>query len=100
MGSEAKAKGLHVLLAPTIEPVRHPRWGRTQETYGEDPLLVARMGASFISGVQQHVLASAKHFAANNIENTRFVVSANIDERTLQEIYLPSFKSAVVDAGV
>lgn len=100
MGTEAKAKGLDILLAPTIEPVRHPRWGRTQETYGEDPLLVARMGASFIGGVQQHVLASAKHFAANNIENTRFSVSANMDERTLREIYLPAFRSAVIDAGV
>lgn len=99
MGAETRAKGADVLLAPTLEPVRHPRWGRTQETFGEDPFLVARMGVAFISGVQNHVMASAKHYAANNIEDTRFTVSANMDERTLREIYLPPFKSAVMEAG-
>lgn len=100
MGLEAKAKGANVLLAPTAEPVRHPLWGRTQETYGEDPLHVGRMAAAFISGVQQHTMASVKHFAANNIENTRHIVNVTMDERTLREIYLPSFKMAVQEAGV
>lgn len=98
MGTEARAKGVSVLLAPTINILRHPRWGRAQETYGEDTFHLGRMGASFIRGVQRHVLASAKHFAGNSIEDTRFNVDVTIDDRTLREVYLPHFRRAVQEA--
>ncbi|MGE0320843.1 MAG: beta-glucosidase [Polyangiaceae bacterium] len=100
MGAETAARGANVLLAPTINILRHPAWGRAQETYGEDVHHLSRMGVAFIQGVQQHVLASAKHFAANSIEESRFQVSANMDERTLREIYLPHFEAAVKEANV
>jgi beta-glucosidase len=99
MGEEARARQANVLLAPTINLLRQPQWGRAQETYGEDTFHGGAMGAAFIRGVQEHVIASAKHFALNTIENTRFNVDVTVDERTLREVYLPHFKRAV-DAGV
>jgi beta-glucosidase len=99
IGAEARAKGHNVLLAPTINLLRHPRWGRAQETYGEDPVHIGVMGAGFVRGVQQHVIANSKHFALNSIEDTRMRVNVTVDERTLREVYLPHFKRTV-DAGV
>jgi beta-glucosidase len=118
MADEMRYLGRHVLLAPTINQVMHPRWGRAQETYGEDSFLLGAMGSAFIAGVQYdpalvdsldpghavdpaayRIQACAKHFAANNIEDTRVYVNAVVDERTLREVYLPHFKKAV-DAGV
>lgn len=98
MGLETRARGANVLLAPTINILRHPAWGRAQETYGEDVHHLSRMGVAFIEGVQEHAIASVKHFAANSIEDTRFDVSANLDQRTLREIYLPHFEAAVKEA--
>jgi len=98
MGVEARAKGASVLLAPTMNILRHPRWGRAQETYGEDTAHLGRMAAAFIRGVQHHVIASAKHFAANSIEATRFRVDVSVDERWLREIYLAHFQRAVQEA--
>jgi beta-glucosidase len=100
MGAEARAKGASVLLAPTMNILRHPRWGRAQETYSEDPLHMGRMAVAFIRGVQQQVVASAKHFAMYSIEDTRFAVNVSADERTLREIYLPHFRMAVQEAHV
>lgn len=100
MGLEARARGANVLLAPTINILRHPAWGRAQETYGEDVHHLSRMGVAFIQGVQEHAIASVKHFAVNSIEDTRFDVSANLDERSLREIYLPHFEAAVKEAKV
>jgi beta-glucosidase len=100
IGAEVRAKGGSVLLAPTINLLRHPRWGRAQETYGEDPLHLGAMGVGFIRGAQRHVVASAKHFALNSIEDTRFTVSVSADERTLREVYLPHFRMAVEDGHV
>ncbi len=100
IGAETRAKGGSVLLAPTLNILRHPRWGRAQETYGEDPHHLGRMGAGFVAGAQEHVIASAKHFAANSIENTRFRVNVTVDERTLREIYLPHFRTLVTRAHV
>lgn len=100
MAREARATGADVLLAPTINVLRHPGWGRAQETYGEDTVHIGTMGVAFIEGVQsEQVVATAKHFAVNSIEDTRFVVDVTVDERTLREIYLPHFRRAV-DAGV
>jgi beta-glucosidase len=98
MARETLAKGGNVLLAPTVNVLRHPAWGRAQETYSEDPTHMGGMAVGFIGGVQNHVLASVKHFAVNSIENSRFTVSADIDERTLREVYLPHFERAVKEA--
>ncbi len=100
IGAEVYAHGEDVLLAPCINLVRHPRWGRSQESYGEDPLLTARMGVAFVQGAQEHVLATAKHFAANSIEDTRYTVDVQMDARTLHEVYLPHFRAVVRDADV
>lgn len=98
MGLETKAKGGNVLLAPTINVLRHPAWGRAQETYGEDTHLLGVMGTAFVKGAQKHVMASVKHFAANSIEDTRFDVDVRMDERTLREVYLPHFEHVVREA--
>ncbi len=95
VGTEVRARGGTVLLAPVTTVVRHPRWGRSQESYGEDPLHIGSMGVGFVRGVQQRVIASAKHYAVNSIEDTRFTVNVSVDERTLREIYLPHFRRLV-----
>lgn len=100
MGLELAAKGGNMILAPTINLLRHPGWGRAQETYSEDPFHMGRMALGFIGGAQNHVLASAKHFDANSVEDTRFTMSADMDERTLREVYLPHFRVAVEVAHV
>ncbi len=101
MAREIRATGADTILAPTINILRHPGWGRAQETYSEDPVHMGAMGVGFIEGVQsQAVIATAKHYAANSIEDTRFDVDVTIDEATLREVYLPHFRRAVVDAGV
>jgi beta-glucosidase len=98
---ELRATGGNVLLAPTINLLRHPRWGRAQETYGEDVHHLGTMGVAFIEGAQaEGVIATAKHFAANSIEDTRFQVDVTLDERTLREVYLPHFRRAVTEAHV
>ncbi len=99
MGLEVAAKGGNVILAPTINLLRHPGWGRAQETYSEDPFHMGAMAVSFISGAQNHVLTSPKHFALNNLEMTRFELSANIDARSLHEVYLPHFKRSVQEGA-
>jgi beta-glucosidase len=97
IGMETAAKGGNVILAPTINVLRHPAWGRAQETYGEDTVQIGAMGTAFIQGAQQHVLASVKHYAVYSIEDSRFSVDVTVDERTLREIYLPHFRRAVED---
>jgi beta-glucosidase len=99
MGLEVAAKGGNVILAPTINLLRHPGWGRAQETYSEDPFHMGAMSVAFISGAQNYVLTSPKHFALNNLEITRFELSANVDERSLHEVYLPHFKRSVQEAA-
>jgi beta-glucosidase len=99
MGYEARAHGANYTGAVCINVVRHPSWGRSQETFGEDPAHLGVMGSSLALGIQEHIMACAKHFACNNIEDTRMFVDVKIDERTLREVYLPHFKKCV-DAGV
>ena len=78
---------------------RNPRWGRAQETYGEDSYHIGEMGASLTKGIQsQNVMACIKHFALNSIENARFTADVQIDKRTLHEVYLPHFKKCI-EAG-
>ena len=99
IGNEVAAVGGNVLLAPTINLLRHPGWGRAQETYSEDPFHMGLMGLAFVCGAQNFVLASPKHFALNNLEITRFEVSSEIEERALHEVYLPHFKRSILEGG-
>jgi beta-glucosidase len=99
MGKELRAIGGNVLLAPTINILRHPSWGRSQETYGEDVHHLSEMAVAFVRGVQEYVLANPKHYAANSIEDTRFELDVTVDERSLREIYLPHFRRAVLEGG-
>jgi beta-glucosidase len=97
---EALALNNRVVLAPTINIVRTPLWGRNFETYSEDPFLAGVLGAAYIDGLQgEGVGASLKHYAVNNQEIARMTVSAQVDERTLREIYLAGFEIAVKAAN-
>lgn len=98
MGIEARAQGANFFAGVCINLVRHPGWGRAQESYGEDPFLLGEMGAASIRGLQEHVMACVKHFACNSIEESRFFVDVRVDERTLREMYIPHFRKCV-DAG-
>ncbi|TVR74173.1 MAG: glycosyl hydrolase [Marinilabiliales bacterium] len=101
MGMELRANNTNYLAAPCINLLRHPAWGRAQETYGEDPWLLGEMGLALVSGAQRHnVMACAKHFAVNSIENSRFYVDVHMDERTLREVYLPHFKKVVQEGNI
>jgi beta-glucosidase len=98
LGLELKAISGNVLLGPTINLLRHPGWGRSQETYGEDPHHLGRFAVASITGTQRHVMAQVKHFALNSIEDDRGNIDIIVDERTLREVYLPHFKDAVLEA--
>lgn len=101
LGIDARSRGAHILLGPGVNIYRAPMCGRNFEYFGEDPYLSARMAVEYIKGVQaEGVVATVKHFAANNQEWDRNNVSSDVDERTLAEIYLPAFKASVVEAGV
>ena len=98
---EATSKGVGILLAPGVNMYRIPHCGRNFEYFGEDPFLTSRMTVSFIQGVQnKNIMATVKHFVANNQDYDRHRVSSNVDERTLHEIYFPAFKAAVQEANV
>ncbi len=99
IGIEARSQGANYFGGVCINLLRHPAWGRAQETYGEDPFHLGTMGVALLTGVQKHIMACAKHYALNSIENTRMKVNVRVDERTLREIYLPHFKKCV-EAGV
>lgn len=100
VGREGRALGQDVLLSPMTNIIRVPHAGRNFETFGEDPLLSARMVVAQVRGIQsQGLIATVKHLAANNQEADRMTVNAVVDEQTLREIELPAFQSAV-DAGV
>jgi len=93
---EALALDNKVVLAPTINIVRIPNWGRNFETYSEDPFLAGTLGTAYVNGLQgEGVGASLKHYAVNNQEFNRMTVSAKVDERTLREIYLAAFEMTV-----
>jgi beta-glucosidase len=107
---EMRARGENYALTPVLDLAREPRWGRTEETYGEDPFLGSRMGVAAIRGLQgvhcgqpidsQHVLATAKHFAVHgHPEAGSNCGPANFAERDIRENYLPAFRAAIVEAG-
>jgi len=99
IGRELRVRDANFYGGVCINLLRHPAWGRAQETYGEDPLLLGEMGAALTEGVQQHVMACVKHYALNSMENARFSIDVTVDEDVLHEVYLPHFER-VVKAGV
>ena len=99
MGREARIYGANMIGAPCINLMRHPAWGRSQETYGEDTHHLGEMGVALVSGIQRHIMSCAKHFAMNSMENSRFKVNVTADARAMHEVYFPHFKR-VVDAGI
>lgn len=99
IGRELRAVGASLTGAVCVNLLRHPAWGRAQETYGEEPLHVGEMGAALTRGLQRHVLACVKHLACNSMENARFSVDIEVDEVALHEVYLPHFRR-IIDEGV
>ena len=106
--AEVRARGAQHCLAPVLDLARDPRWGRTEETYGEDPYLVSRIGLAAILGLQgtgaidrSHVMATAKHFAAHGQpEGGTNVAPGNYSERVIREYFLKPFETAVKDGHV
>jgi beta-glucosidase len=106
---ETRVRGSHQVLGPNLDVAREPRWGRTEETYGEDPYLVSRMAVVIVKALQgsgptvdgDHIIATAKHFAAHGQpEGGTNIAPANYSERILREVFLPSFKAAVTEGGI
>jgi beta-glucosidase len=100
MGDEVMASLNNLLLAPSMDILRHPYFGRSQETYGEDSYHIGRMASALTAGIQQHVVACAKNFVANNIEQYRAQRNALMNEQTLREVYTRHFGMVVKDGGV
>lgn len=99
IGREARVYGANCVGSVCINLPRHPAWGRVQETYGEDPLLLGEFGAAHVLGLQENVMGCVKHYALNSMETARFRVNVSIDDAALHEVFLPHFKRCV-DAGV
>lgn len=98
VGTQARAAGIDVLLAPGCNLVRVPQCGRAFEYYGEDPYHAGRLAAATVRGIQsQGVVATPKHYVANTQEHNRVTVSAEVSERALRELYLRAFEMAVTD---
>ena len=93
------------LWSPVINIARDPRWGRTQEGYGEDPFLVSRMAVAYVKGIQGdhpfylRAVATPKHYALNNVEATRFTGSSDAPVGVIRDYYLPQFRAAIVEGG-
>lgn len=93
---EMRANKVNYAATPCINLLRHPGWGRAQETYGEDPWHLGEFGVAAVKGIEKHhVMACPKHFALNSVENSRFIIDVDLDERTLREVYLPHFKKTI-----
>lgn len=100
VGRECRARGIHILLGPGVNIYRSALCGRNFEYMGEDPFLAGNMVSSYVRGLQgQRVAATVKHYALNFQEYDRHKVSSDVDDRTLREVYLAAFESAVKDGG-
>ena len=100
IGDEMQAVGETLLLAPCMNLLRHPYWGRGQETYGEDPYQIGRLASAMVVGIQEHIAANAKHFMGYDVEAGRQTNVSIMDEQTLREIYGRHFRMVVQDSGV
>ena len=101
IADEMQAAKETLLLAPCMNLLRHPLWGRAQETYGEDSFHIGRLASAMTVGVQQHIAANAKHYMAYDIEKNRALNNSQFaDEQTLREIYGRHFRMVVQDGGV
>jgi len=101
LGREARALGYGVIHGPNIDVQRDPRHGRAHETFGEDPWLTSAIGTQYVLGVQENgVMADAKHFAVNTVEQDRKTTDARLSRKVLEELYLFPFQDAVQDANV
>ena len=98
IGTEARAQGANIWAGICINLAYSPGWGRAQESYGEDPVLLGAMGAAATEGANPWVLSCVKHFALNSMEEARFRVDVRVAEDVLREVYLPHFRTAV-EAG-
>ncbi|MFI7630581.1 glycoside hydrolase family 3 protein [Microbispora rosea] len=99
IGRELRAQGANFFGGVCVNLPRHPAWGRGQETYGEDPILLGEFGAALTRGVQRNAMAVVKHYALNSMENARFSVDVTADEAALHEVYLAHFRR-IVEEGV
>ncbi|MEY4019538.1 MAG: hypothetical protein RLZZ590_838, partial [Actinomycetota bacterium] len=99
IGIESRAQGANFFAGICVNLPRHPAWGRSQETYGEDPVLLGEMGAALSCGARENVMTCVKHFAVNSMENARFSVNVDVQDSVLHEVYLPHFKR-VIDSNV
>jgi len=106
--AEIRARGAHQALTPVLDVARDPRWGRTEETYGEDPYLASRLGVACVKGFQgkgpnidkQHIIATVKHFAVHGQpESGTNVGPGNYSERIIRDAFLPSFQAALTEGG-
>ena len=96
ISKEMRANNTNYAATPCINLLRHPGWGRAQETYGEDPWLLGEFGVAAVKGIEKNnVMACPKHFALNSIENSRWIIDVSINERALREVYLPHFKKVI-----
>ncbi len=101
IGTDARARGVAIMLCPGVNIYRAALCGRNFEYYGEDPYLASETALAYITGIQEKgVMSTIKHFALNNQEYDRHSVSSNADERTMNEIYFPAFRKAVVQGDV
>jgi beta-glucosidase len=100
IGDEMQAAKETLLLAPCMNILRNPLWGRSQETYGEDSFLIGRMASAMTLGVQKHIAADAKHYLAYDVEERRDRNDSHLDEQTLREIFGRHFRMVVQDGGV
>ncbi|OAL46513.1 hypothetical protein IQ07DRAFT_153654 [Pyrenochaeta sp. DS3sAY3a] len=99
MGTEARVHGANTVGSVCINLARHPAWGRAQEAYGEDPLLLGEFGAAHVRGLKHNVMACVKHLALNSMETARFRVDVRIDDDALHEVYLPHFKRCIEEGA-
>ena len=100
IGDEMQAAKETLLLAPCMNVLRHPYWGRAQEVYGEDSYQTGRLSSAMVFGIQEHIAANAKHYMAYDVEAARQTNVSNMDEQTLREIYGRHFRMVAQDSGV
>lgn len=98
IGREGRSQGCNFFGGVCVNLPRHPAWGRVQESYSEDPILLGEFGVALTKGIQRNMIACVKHYALNSIENSRFQADILVDDSALHEVYLPHFRR-VIESG-